>query len=119
MTPQKGDPNPTQPTAAILPAVLRVCYRCRTVFMLVLLWFFCGVRFGCCSVCVCLAVVTVVVLVLRSFAALVLICVLRVCGVLLFAPWFYAGCTVGGSAKTMVRLRAIVLAAFVAIILLF
>ena len=37
----------------------------------------------------------------------------------LFAPWFYAGCTVGGSAKTMVRLRAIVLAAFVAIILLF
>ena len=53
------------------------------------------------------------------FCGFSLICVLRVCGVLLFAPWFYAGCTVGGSAKTMVRLRAIVLAAFVAIVLLF
>lgn len=44
---------------------------------------------------------------------------LRVCGVLLFALGVCVGCVVGGSAKTMVRLRAIVLAAFVAIVLLF
>lgn len=35
---------------------------------------------------------------LRSFVALVfgLVCGLRVCGVLLFAPWFYADCVVRG-----------------------
>lgn len=53
-----------------------------------------------------------------SFGCFGLVCVLLVCGVLLFALGVCAGCVVGGSAKTMGRLRAIVLAAFVAFVLL-
>ena len=67
------------------------------MFILVLLWFFRLMWFGSCSALV-FAVVAVVVLVLRSFVALVfgLVCGLRVGGVLLFAPWFYADCVVRG-----------------------
>lgn len=97
MTPQKGDPTQRNlprlpahhPPGLLLLPCPRLCLCC------------CGSSVVCglaVSVILGFAVVSVVVLVLRSFVALVfgLVCGLRVCGVLLFAPWFYADCVVRG-----------------------